>query len=178
MKHKNVVIRSKEHVDLLDPRIRKAFRDAGKGAYPVYYTYCQEKTPQLQDTPENFIGKATNIHENSDGDIVCDVITNDALTATGNFQGVIDNFFISIVPDKNGNAIPTLKQLVIYNKDFKAEVDARRSEISAGRSKEAPVEGDIPEPRVGANPVTKEVVKEMEKIAEAELGIKQPDANK
>lgn len=170
MKHKNVIIRSRDNVDLLDPRIKKALNTADKKyQVPVYYQYCQEKDPVLETDPSKFIGKAFNIHETPDGDIVCDVITNDALALAVHFQGIIDNFLISIEPDEYGNQIPTLKQLVIYDKDFKAAVDQRRKEVAAARTS-APVEGSVAEPRTGKNPITPEVVECMEKEFEQAHG--------
>ena len=169
MKHKNVIIRSRDNVDLLGPRIKKALNTVDKKyQVPVYYQYCQEKDPILETDPSKFIGKAFNIHETPDGDIVCDVITNDALALAVHFQGMIDNFLISVEPDEYGNQIPTLKQLVIYDKDFKAAVDQRRQEIAAGRTS-APMEGTAAEPRVGENPITPEVVDSLKEEFEQEV---------
>ena len=86
MKHKNVIIRSRDNVDLLDPRIKKALKTVDKNYQdPVYSQYCQEKNPVLETDPSKFIGQALNIHETPDGYIVCDVITNDALGLAAHF---------------------------------------------------------------------------------------------
>ena len=170
MKHKNVVIRSRDNVDLLDPRIKKAFNTVDqKKQIPVYYQFCQGKDPVLETDPSKFIGKAFNVHEDSNGDIVCDVITNDALKLTENFQGIIDNFLVSIEPDQYGNMIPTLKQLLIYDAGFKKMIDEQRQQIAAARTS-APVAGDVAVPREGENPITPEVMDECMRGFHEEMG--------
>lgn len=141
MKYTDVVIRRQSDVDLLDPRVVAAFHNVDKKTeIPIYYKYCQDQSNAAEVSQDQFIGKALRVRENVEGDIVCDVIINDALSLAENFQGVIDNFVVSVAPDKNGNQRPTLLHFFIYDKNFKAQVDQRMSELKALRSKQSPVE--------------------------------------
>lgn len=154
MKQRDVIIRRKTDVDLFDTRFKRAFTTVGKNTeIPIYYQYCQEtQSSGLVSDDTMFIGKAKEIRENQDGDIVCTVIINDALRLANHFQGVIDNFKISIAPDEYGNMKPKLLQLIIYDKDFKKAVDEKMARAKKNRAL-VPVEGDTAPVRDGENPL-------------------------
>lgn len=150
MKYADVLIRKKTNVDLLDPRIVKAFKSVTKTTtVPIYYEMLQPRVQKLIDDPTACIGVANNIHFNEYGDIVCNVITNDVIAATSNFDEVIDNFIIEL-DTKTGNGI--LKQLVIYNKDEKKKIDEMRAERATSCPKfgAAAVPSNIPKEAVDA----------------------------
>lgn len=130
MRFKNVVIRERDAVDILDSRIMLAFSNANKGEaeIPIYYQFCQEREVQLVENPDYYVGKATNIHFNEDQQLVCDCLINMAAPIAQNFMNVIDNFLVSIVRDPEGNAIPILRQFLIYDKTFKEQVMRKRRE--------------------------------------------------
>lgn len=154
MKQRDVIIRRKTDVDLFDTRFKIAFTTVEKNTeIPIYYQYCQEtQSSGLVSDDNMFIGKAKEIRENQDGDIVCTVIINDALRLANHFQGVIDNFKISIAPDEYGNMKPKLLQLIIYDKDFKKAVDEKVAKAKKDRVL-VPVEGDVAPVRDGENPL-------------------------
>lgn len=161
MKQRDVIIRRKTDVDLFDTRFKRAFTTVEKNTeIPIYYQYCQEtQSSGLVSDDNMFIGKAKEIRENPDGDIVCTVIINDVLKLASHFQGVIDNFKVSIAPDEYGNMKPKLLQLIIYDKDFKKAVDEKMAKAKKDRAL-VPVEGDIAPIRDGENPLKSKDVRD------------------
>lgn len=136
MRFSNVVIRDKNAVDILDTRIALAFDNADKheSEIPIYYQFCQEKTVQLVENPDYYIGKAKNIHFDENGRLVCDCVINMAAPiAHDNFMNVIDNFLIAVVRDNTGNMLPVLSQFVIYDRSFKENVIRKRREADESK---------------------------------------------
>lgn len=136
MKHENVLIRSNEHVDLLNPGLLVAFDDliVTKRMIPLYYQYLSSpNVSALVDDPSCHIGNVKDVHYDENHNLVGTVIVNDAMVLSQNFTNVIDNF-AAIYDGKK----VVLKQFIIYDKIAKELIDKKRAEL--------PREGAMPSP--------------------------------
>lgn len=169
METKNTLIRGAEDVTKVNPLIIEAMdRLTPEDKVNIYYTGgLKEKEPKLITDIDKFIGVATNVHKDADGNYVCDCCINEYLVASANFDNVIDNMMVSVRPldpkQLNSELVPTVEQFVVYDLDMKHQFDAFMEQ----EAKKTPLEGDVPFPRVGDNPLKdKDFQEELHEIVE------------
>ena len=96
---------------------------------PIYYQELQPKEPDKAEFPkENIIGYARNIRVINDV-LVCDVILNSFNKLSSHFNGMIDNYGLSITQldatkHRKARLVYKLDRFIVYDKDKKREVDA------------------------------------------------------
>ena len=179
MKVKNILIRGAEQVEKINPLIIEAMdKLKPEDTVNIYYTGgLKEREPRIIDDVDKFIGVATNVHKDEDGNYICDCCINEFLNASANFDNVIDNITViartkSNDPDDGDGSrlIPEVAQLVIYNLDMKRQFDALQEQERTKEMKE----GDVPFPRIGVNPLKgkdfqEELKEQVEKFKRGEI---------
>lgn len=151
MKFSNVVIRDKDAVDILDTRIALAFNNANQqgSEIPIYYQFCQERNAQLVEDPNFYVGKAKNIHFTEDGELVADCIIHSTAPIAQNFMNVIDNFFVVVTRDAHGNAVPVLRQFIIYDRMFKEQIIRKQQREESAEKRVVKI---LPSPMIAQPP--------------------------
>ena len=164
MKGTNIMVRGAEQVDKINPAIIQAMdRLTPEDTVDIYYTGgLKEKEPKLITDVDKFIGVATNVHKDENGNYVADCTINEFLAASLNFDNVIDNMMVSIksILDENTGdvvgMIPTVEQFVVYDLNMKRQFDA----LMETEAQKKVLEGDVPFPRVGLNPLKDKEIQE------------------
>lgn len=160
MEVKNVLIRGAEQVDKINPMIIDAMELLKpEDKINIYYTGgLMEEIPKIYDDIDKFVGIATNVHKDDKGNYVCDCIINDYLSASQNFDNVIDNITVTVQYGKEDEP-PALAvaQFVIYDLAMKQEFDRMKEEEEAGKEYK---EGEVPFPRPDNNPFKDEQIQE------------------
>lgn len=163
MKTEDVLIRGVEQIDKIDPLIIKAMdKLSPEDQIPIYYTGgLMEAEPRLYNESDRFIGIASNVRKDEEGNYVCNCVINEYMTAAKNFDNVIDNVTVTAkIPAgesaKDNEPIPKVAQLVVYDLEMKREFDRIREQEQSKEYRE----GDVPFPSPDENPLKDENFKE------------------
>lgn len=160
MEVKNVLIRGVENIEKINPLIIDAMEALNpQDKINIYYTGgLMEQEPKIYDDIDKFVGVATNVHKDKEGNYICDCVINDYLSASQNFDDVIDNITVTVQFGKDGNEPPVanVAQFVIYDLAMKQEFDRMQKEEATKEYKE----GEVPFPRPDKNPFKDEQIQE------------------
>ena len=120
------------------------------------------------------IGAADYIHFEPNGDLVCDVITNDLLRKSRNFRGVIDNFVISKTTTGNNNVQYNMEHFVVYDEIVKKQMrESNKRREMVEKHYNAPSEAYTVDPSIGGSvqKMIKKMDSELEKATDTNIGL-------
>ena len=181
MRHNSVIVRTKEQLDSMNKELVNALHsifDNGvhetKACSIVYQFNKGTDGETMMHEIYDEIGAADYIHFEPNGDLVCDVITNDMLRKSRNFKGVIDNFVISKTTTGNGNVQYNLEHFVVYDEIVKKQMrEANKRREMVEKHYIAPSEAYTVDPSIGGGvqKMIKRMDSELEKVADSKKGL-------
>lgn len=117
----SVTIRTLKYLRL--NKIYDVFIQSSDKQIPLYYQYNQTRLAKSSLPAEDIIGYVTNIRVKGP-DMVCDVYLDDMKSKASNFIGIIDNYTMKIIKDKDTKKDLNYEivRFVVYDKDFKRKV--------------------------------------------------------
>lgn len=129
MIHPGILIRTKEELQTSNEHVKRTLlkecKKKDKGSYPIVYQYRTSNSKvHLEDeiNKNELVGYMSNIREDNDGNVVCDVSINDFMYASNQFNNRIDNVMVEL---KDGVGI--IHKGIIYNTYVKSMVDKLKS---------------------------------------------------
>lgn len=187
MRYTNAIIRTKEQLKTSKKEIVKALleetKNKKKRTFPVYYKYLEESrpkgvfTPRLRPDESQKIGTMTDIRIADNGDIIATVNTQDVLSVSDNFSGVIDNIVVTIInTGVENHGVPQLsldiQYGIVYDKFAKKVIDTKKetTHTRINQSEPSP-KPDYVIPGIDYNPLSDpRVMDEIHEEMEKELG--------
>ena len=181
MRHNSVIIRTKEQLGAMNKELVEALHNIfdngiqeAKSCTIVYQFNKGADGETMMHEIYDEIGVADYIHFEPNGDLVCDVITNDLLRKSRNFRGVIDNFVISKTTTGNNNVQYNMEHFVVYDEIVKKQMRESNKRREMGEKHyNAPSEAYTVDPSIGGSvqKMIKKMDSELEKATDTNIGL-------